>query len=185
MYVQPAPPLAVGFAQDPSTDGHDITALFRNGYEILGIYDSSLRLAPSNECFGAGEGSRREIHLRLVVEGEFAAVQGMTQTTFDGLPLQGMFIHAGLEKLVIIPPIALGIQHCDVCVLDERLCVRPVIRVDSDSHAQSYLQIMLLDAVGHAYDGEDMLRGMGGICCMRHRRQEDHKFVAALAANRI
>src|ERR1700679_885993 len=169
MYIQPASPLAAGFAQYPSTDGHDITALFRNGYEILGIYDSSLRLAPSNECFGAGESLRREIHLRLVVQGEFAAVQGMTQATFDGLPLQGMLIHAGLEKLVIIPPIALGIQHCDVCVLDERLCVRPVIRVDSDSNAQSDLQIMLLDTVGHADGSEDMLRALGGICCMGDR----------------
>src|SRR6202789_4022378 len=139
MYVQPASPLAAGFPQYPSTDGHDITALFRNGYEILGIYDSPLRVAPSNECFGAGESLRREIHLRLVVQGEFAALQGMTQATFDGLPLQGMLIHAGLEKLVIIRPTARVIQHGNVCTLDERLCDRPVIRVDPDSHAQSDL----------------------------------------------
>jgi hypothetical protein len=82
-------PLSTRFAQYPPTDGHDITALFRNRYEILGKHDSALRLTPSNECLGAGERLRREIHLRLVVQNEFAAVQSMAQAALYGSAAPG------------------------------------------------------------------------------------------------
>src|SRR5450432_1898016 len=108
MCIQPGTPLAAGFTQYPATDGYDISALFRNGYEILGEHNSALRLAPSNEGLGPGEGLRFEIHLRLVVQHEFAAVQSVAQIALDGLPLQRMLVHRRLEKLIIIPTIVLG-----------------------------------------------------------------------------
>src|ERR1700730_10703736 len=139
MRVQPTSPLATRLAQYPPTDGHEITALFRNGYEIIRKHDSSFRLAPSNECLSAGESLRHEIHLRLVVQHEFATVQSMAQAALNGLPFQGMLVHRGLKKLVVIPPIVLGIQHGNIGVLNERLCIRPIIRVDPDSNAHSDL----------------------------------------------
>src|SRR5665213_1544980 len=109
MCLQPASSLAARFAQYPPTDGHDIAALFRNGYEILRKHHAPFRLVPSNECFGAGESLRREIYLRLVVQLKFAPVQSMAQTAFYGLTLQCMLIHGGLEKLVIIATAVFGV----------------------------------------------------------------------------
>ena len=44
---------------------------------------------------------------------------------------------------------------------------------------------MLVHAVGHLCDGKDLLRAECSVCRMRNRRQQDHEFIPALAADRV
>ena len=44
---------------------------------------------------------------------------------------------------------------------------------------------MLLDTVRHAGDGKDLLRTQSGICRVSDRREQNYKFISALAADRV
>ena len=135
--------LRARFAQHPIADGHDQAAVFGNGNEIRWRDQPAQGMGPAEQCFRAGDFSGLEIDLGLIVQCEFLALESAPQTLLDGLPLDGADVHGGLEKLITLAAVFLGLIHGGVGVLDERLGVQAVVGIDADADAGGDVQIVL------------------------------------------
>jgi hypothetical protein len=56
-----------------------------------------------------------------------------------GLPFQGVLVHIWFEELVVVAPIVFGVQHRNIRILDQRLCIGPVVRINTDAHTDGDL----------------------------------------------
>jgi hypothetical protein len=57
----------------------------------------------------------------------------------------GLDVHVLLKEAVIVAPLLLGVIHRVVRVLDQRLRISTVIRVDTDANADTDMEIVLVD----------------------------------------
>src|SRR5690606_31903218 len=62
--------LATGLGQYPIPDFHHQPELFEHGDEFAGRYQTTARMAPAQQGFGASQAFAVTTELRLVVEGE-------------------------------------------------------------------------------------------------------------------
>src|SRR5277367_566268 len=96
-----------------------------------------------------------------------------------------MLIHVGPEELVVVASILLCVQHRNVRILNERVCIGAVIRKDADAHADCNLQIVFLNSVRLTERTQYLVCAESGILCMRYARQQNHEFIAPRTADRI
>ena len=177
--------LGARFAQDPIADGDDQAAVFGNGNEIPWRDQPAQGMGPADQCFRAGDFSGLEIDLGLIVQCEFLAFESAPQTLLDGLALHGTNVHGGLEKLVTLAAIFLGLIHGGVRVLDEGLGVQAVVGIDADANAGGDVQIVLVDGMSVRDGLQHSSRGDRSILGLLHFRKQHDEFIASLAADGV
>ena len=60
-----------------------------------------------------------------------------------------------------------------------------ILGIGGDADAHGDVQFMPVDAIGRAQLPQDFLRANGRVLRIRHLREQDHEFVAPMAADRI
>src|SRR5580704_3560680 len=98
-------------------------------------------MRPTDQRFGAGNRARFQIDLWLVMEREFLAFKSTAQTFLDRLALHCPDVHSWFEKLVALTSIFFCLVHRGVRVLDERLGIQAIIRIDADANTCGDVQV--------------------------------------------
>ena len=88
--VPPQLTLVAGIPQHARADGHDQAAFFRDGNQNRRRDASELRIVPAHQRLQPGDAPGGQIELRLVMDGQFVALQGMVQFRFDGQAAVGV-----------------------------------------------------------------------------------------------
>lgn len=107
------------------------------------------------------------------------------QTLFGPPALQGAGSHLGREAVMPISTISLGVVHGRVGVVHEGIGIIGIIRVEADADAERDKELIAMDAVRPAEDGEQFFRDSGGIFGSSDFGEQDHEFVATLAADGV
>src|ERR1700676_531278 len=183
--VLPGARLAARFAHGPAADVDNEAAILGDGHELRGRDEATIGLLPADQGLDAGDLPGVEIYLGLIVQQEFFALERAAQVAFQRLPLDGPQIHFRLEKLEIVTTLFLGVVHGGVGIFDKRSGIFSVFRVDADANAAIDMQIVPSDVVGRAERTEYFSGAGGRIFRMGDLGKEDHKFIAALAADGV
>ena len=183
--IHPGPGLPARFAKDPVADRQNEAAVFRDGNELRRRDRPSSGMRPAYQRFRAGNLSRPQIDLRLVVQREFLPFQGAPQTLLDGLPLHGADVHGRLEKLIALAPIFLCLVHRGVRVLDERLRIQAVVGIDAHANAGGDVKIVLVDGMSLRHRLQHSSRRDGSIFRLFHFGKQHDEFIASLPAYRV
>lgn len=70
---------------------------------------------------------------------------------------------SGSKNWLVIAPIVFGVQHRNLSVLHERLCVGAILRIDADANTDGNLEVRLLNVVGHTERGEYLVCTESGL----------------------
>src|ERR1700683_1984891 len=142
-------------------------------------------MLPPNEGLNTGDESRFEIDLGLVMKQEFVALKNIPQLALEGLTLDGMETHFPVKELVIVAPVFLGVIHRRVGILDQRVSILAGFGECTDPDACGDVKSMFSNSVNLFQFRDDLFSADGGIGCVSDFRKQDHKFIPALAADRV
>ena len=90
-----------------------------------------------------------------------------------------------LEESVAAPAAFLDLIHGEVGAVHQQLRCVAVIGVDAYSDAGADVQLAALDQVRRCQCGEDLFRHQGSVAGLFNLRQQNHKFVSAVAADGV
>ena len=82
-------------------------------------------------------------------------------------------------------PIFLGLVHRGVGVLDERLGIEAVVRIQAHADAGRDVQLVMVDGMRLGDRTQHSSRGDGRILQLFHLRKQHDEFIAALPAHRV
>ena len=125
-----------------------------------------------------------QVHARLVVQQQLVALDGAAQALLHREPLVGELVHLGGEELEGVAPLGLRAVHRGVGVLQQRLHVGPVLRIEADARAAGDVQLALADHDGLAHPADDAAHGAEDHVLARLVVQDQHELVAARCAPR-
>src|SRR5579859_6569660 len=91
----------------------------------------------------------------------------------------------GIEELVVVASVILGLIHRGVGATQERLGFARIIGKYGHSDAGGYTQLMFADSVRRLQRAEKLFRTSHGVLDMDYVGQQDDEFVAALPAHRV
>ena len=183
--VLPRLRLPAGFVDDPAADRLDQAAVFGDRHELGRLDQAPIGMPPADERLGADDGAGLQVHLRLVEQLEFPLVDRAVQAGFDRLPFDGAHIQLGLEELVAVPPLVLGMVQRHVGTLQQRLRILAVVGVDADADADGDVELVIGERERPREGCDDLLRAHGRVLGVLQLRQHDHEFVPALPADRV
>src|ERR1700728_4205707 len=109
----------------------------------------------------------------------------MAQFAFEQLPLDGALVHVGLEELVSVASTVLGVVHREICILQQRLCIRSIIRISDYSDAPRDMQFVPVYVVGFAQRLKDFFRCRGRILRLPYFPKQNHKFITPPTADGV
>ena len=101
------------------------------------------------------------------------------------MPLHRPDVHRRLEKLKAPAPIFLGLVHCRVRVLDERVGVRAIGGIDADADTCGDVEIVLVDEMRPRHRLQHSSRRDGRVFRAINFQKQNDEFVAALPADGI
>lgn len=107
------------------------------------------------------------------------------QAWFGPPSLKGAGIHLGREAVMPISTSSLGVVHGRVGVVHEGIGIVGIIRVEADADAERDKEFMTLDTIWPTEDGEQFFRDSRGILGSPDLGEQDHEFVATLAADGV
>ena len=142
---QPGLGLLAGFTKNPAANRQNQSTVFRYGNKLSGRDRSSSGMSPTEQGFCAGDLSRFEVDLRLVVHHKFLPFESPPQALLNGLPLDGADVHGRLEELIRLPAIFLCLVHGGVRILDQGFGIHAVIGVKTDANAAGDVKIVFID----------------------------------------
>ncbi len=144
-------------------------------------------MLPAYERLDTRDGPCLKIYLRLVMQQQLLAFKSIPQLPLQGLTLDGVETHVWSKELAIVAPRLLGVIHRRVGILDQRVCIFPVVGVGAyaNAHGNAKTKTVFVDAVCLLNLGDDLCGTNGCICCVCDFWKQDHKFIATLAAYRV
>ena len=181
--------LAAGFADHPVAHIHHQPELFQYRDKVPGRYQSTARVAPAQQGFGAGKAFAVAAELRLVIEHEFVLVQGVAQVAFQFQALQGAGVHVGLVELEVVFAALFSVIHRRVGVFHQLAQLVAVLRAEGDADTGGHEELAAFQHKGFDQAGEDLLGHMNG-AVQRHIAadpwlEEQGEFVAAHARHGV
>ena len=183
--IQPGQSLPAGFAQHPATNRHDEAGIFRDRHELPGTDQTVFRVLPADQRLGADHCAGNQVDLRLVIQQKLVLPEGAPQTAFYRQSPHRTGVHVGAEELVFVAAVGLGVKHRGVRVLHHAVHVVAVIRIDADADAEADMQFVSFDQMWQCEGGKQFFRDVGCIQRLFDFGQQNHEFVAALAAYRV
>jgi hypothetical protein len=97
-------------------------------------------MMPAQQRLGADHRPRREIDLRLVVELELLARQGLVQILLERLALAQLAVHRALEEAERLHALALGPDERQTGLLEQLLRIARTGRADRDADARPHMR---------------------------------------------
>ena len=179
--VPPQLTLMAGIPQHAGADGHDQAALLRDGNQNRRRDASEFRIVPTQQRFKPGDAPRGEVELRLVMDGQFIALQGVMQFRFDGQAAVGVLadFRVGQLDAALARPFGCIQARCRRRAVARRFGAIPRIDRDTDAGAQEDLVALhrkrrregRQNALGHAH----------GVVRPVYVAENQHETVAAAA----
>ena len=177
-----------GFGQDAASRqasrmihspiGDDQPAFLGERDEGAGRDHAALRMLPAHQRLEADD-LAVDARLRLVVQGQFAALDRRSQFLLQHAPLAQPLVHVGFEEAERAAALRLGAIERGVGVADQRGGVGAVDREDRDADAQADAHRMAVDRDLVVDRREQPIRqgfGRGGLLAVGG---DDDEFVAA------
>ena len=127
--------------QHPLADRDDQAGFFGQRDEVRWGDEAPLVL-PAQQRLGAGDAATGAIELRLVVQAQLVALQGVVELVFKQQGVRRGRGHALAVDLNAVAAIALGLVHGQVGVAHQRDRVRAVLRVERQADAGGHAQLM-------------------------------------------
>ena len=97
----------------------------------------------------------------------------------------GKDVNVRLEELGVGAPIRFGAQQGPVRILQQRLGVRTIIGVQTDTQAHCDVQIQLVDPLRSGHCRQYLVRSAKGIFRATHFRKQHHELVTAWSADGV
>jgi hypothetical protein len=116
---------------------------------------------------------------------KLASFQSAAQTGFESLPLDHLQVHFRRKKLEIVSTFFLSVVHGCVRVLNQSFSILSVSWEDADPDAPIDVQFVTADGMGRAEGMQYFFGTDGSMLRMSDFREQDYKFISALAAYRI
>lgn len=119
-------------------------------------------MLPSDQCFDCGDASGDEVHLRLEVQGEGVACDGVAQMDLDVVAKFGFGVHLLGEQGDVVPASAFGYQGGLICLPQKRLRGVLARLTEGDSDARASADAFDSEGDGGVHGVGDHL---GVVCC--------------------
>ena len=107
-----------------------------SGMKVPGGIDAALRMLPAHQRLEADD-LAADARLRLIVQGQFVALDRRSQFLLQHAPLAQPLVHVGLEEAERAAALRLGAVERGVGVADQRGGVGAVDREDRDADAEA------------------------------------------------
>ena len=104
-------------------------------------------MLPSNQRLETRNLAGRHIDLRLVVQTEFVALEGVAQTRLQRHSALDLGVHLRSVDLEIIPALVLCAVHRHVSVLQQRIGIASVRRVETQADAAGDMNVSAIDNI--------------------------------------
>ena len=174
--------MAASFAQHPSANGYDETAILRNRDKLPRGNEPALRVAPPYERFGADDCAGCQIQALAGSAIPAPAVRSRSANlSSSDCRLDRARVHLRLEELIAVAPCLFGVVHRQIGFLHQRICIRPVIGIGGDADARSDTQFMFVDVVRLTQRVEYLGRRDGCILRVSHVPEQHHEFITTMA----
>ncbi len=181
---QPCHPLRRRGAQHPFADLDDLAAILGHRDELRRRDRPELGMVPAQQSFGADQATVLDGDLRLVVQHEFVALDGMAQLISQLQVARRIKLHGLREEAEGVATLILGPIHCGVGVFGQGLHVISVIRIERDADADRGDHLMRFVAERPRNHVEQLAGHLG--CAVRVDVREDQdELVPALARHGI
>ncbi len=141
-FITPCRGLAAGRLQHPASQRHDDAAFFRHWNELCRIHIAEFAAVPACQRFHAHHPASAQIDLRLVVQLQFALIQGAPQIRFKLQALLGPQLHRRLEYLETVLAHVLGVVHRGICAARERACVGRIAWIHAHADAGANVKLV-------------------------------------------
>ena len=179
--VAPALHLPQGLAQHPFADVDDQIRLLHQGQELRRRQHAAARMLPAQQRFHAHHRAGAHVHLRLVVQPQFAVDQGLAH--FRALVVVGahFLVEIRVEEVVLVAPRQFGLVDGVVGVAQQAFRIQVLACIHGDAGAGRHVQRLLVALVGTGQLGHqlrDVLfdAGDAGLAA-----QQQDEFIAAQA----
>ena len=118
--------------QNPIAERNDQTALLGDGNEPIRRHQTQFGMLPADQGFSPDNSPLLEVNLGLIVKNELGPLKSLAQTVFKQQALKHSLIHFAGKKLIGITSRLFGPIHGNVGVLEQRLEIFAVLRIDTD-----------------------------------------------------
>ena len=185
--IESLPRLLLGArgAQHPVSQRNDEAGLFGERDEIVGLDHAAGRMLPADERFESGNDAGRDFYDRLVVDDELLALERLTHVALQRQLAHRSVVDFGGVELDIVPAFVLCLVHRRVRVLDERVDVGAVVRVDGNTDARRYKELVIVDDERIVERRDDLVRDGANVRFACHVGQHDDELVASRAGDGI
>ena len=184
-FLLPCTQLGARSADHPLADIDDQARLLGDVNEIARLHQPALWMLPPDERLGAGQDSVVDLSLRLVVQYQLSKLERAIQFTFEFEPRRRGDVHRSRVVLKAVLAFLLRVIHRGVGVLEQRLRLIAVERIDSDTDRRGRIHAMVADSNGIAHRVEDAVGHHAGFFGGADARKDDREFVAAQATDRV
>ena len=142
-------------------------------------------MLPADQRFDADHPAADNFGFRLILQDEFIAVDRFSEIVFESQAFDNAGIHCAAEELVAVASIFLGMVHRDIGILEQRVHVLAIIRVNADADAGSDIEFVTIEPVRQRNGFHDVLGDMRCLLYAANLGQQDHEFIAPLATDGI
>ena len=183
--VLPGGPLRAGLAQHPFADGLHQSGLFGERDEQVGRHQAALRVVPAQQRLAADGAHRGEVGLGLVVDDELALFEGAVQGTGERQAIVDAVVHGRRIELPAVAAQLLGAVHRHLGVVEQRLGVDAVARIERQADARREPELVIIDQPGL---GEALRKTPGdgeAVVTTRQAGQQHGELITAPAPDRV
>jgi hypothetical protein len=177
--LTPDPVLGAGGLQHPGGQGGDEPDILGEPDELARPDDAAMRVVPADQRLHADDPPAVELDLRLVVDEELVAGQGLAELALEGHRAPGGEVHLGREEAIGVAARGLGPVHREIGVLQERPHGLAVGRKKRDADRGRDVHLLLVDDEGLGEGVAQAPGELGRIVDPAKRRLEDDELVGA------
>ena len=137
---------------------------------------------PAGKRFRPDDCSHLQIDLVLVVQLEFVPFKGVPQILIERLALYSVDVDVGLEVLIALAPVLLGLIHRGVRILEECIRILAVAGIEADANARCDVDLKVIDGMSFRERFQQPSCRIGDIFSLVYFLKQYHKFIASLPA---
>ena len=142
-------------------------------------------MAPAQQRLHADDATLAQLHLRLVVQLQFLALQGAAQILFHRQPLQGADMHVASVELNVVAAVFLGSIHGGIGVFQQGFHILAVPGEQADADTGGHETLMVFNLKGGFKGFQELARKVRHPFLLAQPFQHADEFVAAHAGDSV
>ena len=181
--IMPGLGLAAGVLQHPGANFRDQPGLVGKRNEIVRLQQAHFRMAPAHQRFHAGQRTRDDIEIGLVLEQQFVPRHGFAQRALEHQLRACQRAHFARVELVVVAPQALRPEHRRFGVYQQfgHIIAIPRRRDNADAHGNMEFQRALDERSDESLP--DLLRRVARLPLAADVAEKHRELVAAASGD--